>query len=180
MMPTRKYLHHAIAALSLGMLLLRRVSHIAGQLRATLGVSVRRFARIVGCSPASISRWELGQSRMHPLYARRIQSLWRAQHRSLTHRWDVPVTYVDAERLWHYLAKPGPAYQHWTWKRRLSFMAHRATYNRILADAQAGRCRLEYVYRDGPTLPRRSIFEDAIIRLARRHGIDLTAIAGDV
>lgn len=115
-------------------------------IRTALGVSVSQFARIVGCAPITVRRWESGNyNQMMPLYARRLRDVWRQYHRSREHKWPQPIAKVNPQKMQRYLQPPGSAYLHWTWKKRLSFMAHRARYQRILQDVSAGRCYLKHI-----------------------------------
>ena len=114
-------------------------------LRQAMGVGKRHFARILGCHRNTITRWEKGICDPSHFAALKLHLIRKQFDRSSNPRFPLPKSYVQPDKMAYYLGKPGPnAWIHWTWKRRMSFMACRAKYKRILADAQAGRCIIEY------------------------------------
>jgi hypothetical protein len=54
---------------------------------------------------------------------------------------------IDPERMRHYLHSACPGWRHWSKPRRGQFRRWRLYYQRILADAQAGRAFIVYEYR---------------------------------
>ena len=113
-------------------------------LRAGLGVSKGHFAQIVGCHRNTVTRWEQGLHSPSSLAMYRLKRITEAFDRSRRPKFATKISYVQADRMAHYLAKPGSPWIHWTWKQRLAFMAQRARYRKIVAEAQAGRCIIEH------------------------------------
>jgi len=113
-------------------------------IRAAMGLSIRRFAKLVGVNKSTVNAWEQRRRNPSNLAARKLHSIENSFHRSQNLRNNIRVSYVNPEKLAYYTGKPGTPWRTWTWKRRLSFMAIRKKYETIIAEAQAGRRIIEY------------------------------------
>src|SRR5690349_4287308 len=109
------------------------------QLRASLGVSQAKLARLAGISRHSVIRAENGLTLPSPLVQRAFARVAERYLKRIRERTDVPIHRVNMRRMELCLGKPGPRWKRWNGQQKAAYFSHRARYKRMLAEVEAGR-----------------------------------------
>ncbi|HXY04585.1 MAG TPA: helix-turn-helix domain-containing protein [Terriglobales bacterium] len=109
------------------------------ELRRTLGISQAALARLAGVSRHTIIRAEHGRTLPSPLvqaaFARVAQRFLPRTEEMV----NVPIHRLNMRRMDECLGKPGPEWKYMNGQQRACYYSHRARYQKILAEFQAGR-----------------------------------------
>jgi DNA-binding XRE family transcriptional regulator len=111
------------------------------ELRATLGVSQARLARLAGISRHSVIRAEQGRI-PSPLVQAALARVAERYLKRIYAEVKVPIHRVNLRRMELCLGKPGSQWKIWNGQQRACYFSHRARYRKIIADAQAGRAMI--------------------------------------
>lgn len=109
------------------------------ELRAALGISQARLAKLAGISRHTVIRAERGRTLPTPLVQRALARLAERTLKRIRADVQVPIHRVNLRRMDLCLGKPGAQWKHWNGQQRACYFSHRARYRKILAECQAGR-----------------------------------------
>ena len=112
------------------------------ELRAVLGISQAKLARLAGISRHSVIRAELGHAIPSALVQRALARVAERHLKRIRAEVQVPIHRVNLRRMDLCLGKPGPQWKHWSGQQRACYLSHRARYKKIRADAEAGRAMI--------------------------------------
>jgi DNA-binding XRE family transcriptional regulator len=112
------------------------------ELRAALGVSQARLAKLAGISRHSVIRAEHGRTISSPLVQHALARVAERFLPRIQEGVNVPIHRVNMRRMHLCLGKPGAQWRRWNGQQRACYLSHRARYRKIIADAEAGRAMI--------------------------------------
>jgi DNA-binding XRE family transcriptional regulator len=111
-------------------------------LRAALGLSQSRLAKLAGISRHTVIRAEQGRTPTSRLVQFALARLTGRSLKCIRAEAKVPIHRVNLRRMYLCLGKPGAQWKRWNGQQRACYFSHRARYRKILSDVQLGRAMM--------------------------------------